>query len=260
MNKCLLSALLVSLVSGCSLMGPQAMTDGNEIAKATSATDAVEGDQGDSDGLLGLLRRRDDAMPGDPSWTPILPTKKAEPFAGGTGSLFSLVHTQDLYNGTKPREIGDIVTVMLEEKTQAKKSANNDTTKSNDLSLDPIEVGGQQVKLGEATLSYTVKNDNKTTGSTNADQSNSISGSISVQVIDVMTNGNLMIRGEKWLTLNTGDEYIRLSGMIRPQDISEENTIASTRISNARIQYSGTGERQDVQEESWLARFFNVVL
>jgi flagellar L-ring protein FlgH len=60
--------------------------------------------------------------------------------------------------------------------------------------------------------------------------------------------------------LNTGDEYIRVSGTIRPDDISQENTIESTRITNARIQYSGTGDRQDVQEQGWLARFFNVSL
>jgi flagellar L-ring protein precursor FlgH len=69
-----------------------------------------------------------------------------------------------------------------------------------------------------------------------------------------------LIRGEKWLTLNTGDEYIRLSGTIRPEDINFDNTIASTRISNARIQYSGTGDQQDMQEPGFLARFFNVAL
>ncbi|WP_036827556.1 flagellar basal body L-ring protein FlgH, partial [Photobacterium sanctipauli] len=70
--------------------------------------------------------------------------------------------------------------------------------------------------------------------------------------------GNLLIRGERWLTLNTGDEYIRLSGTIRPDDITQDNTIPSIRVANARIQYSGTGARQDIQEQGWLARFFNV--
>ncbi|MCV5919962.1 flagellar basal body L-ring protein FlgH, partial [Escherichia coli] len=77
-----------------------------------------------------------------------------------------------------------------------------------------------------------------------AKQSNSISGYITVEVIEVLANGNLVIRGEKWMTLNTGDEYIRLSGTIRPDDINFDNTIASNRVSNARIQYSGTGLSQ----------------
>lgn len=81
-----------------------------------------------------------------------------------------------------------------------------------------------------------------------------------MEVIEVLSNGNLLIRGEKWLTLNTGDEYIRLSGTIRPDDINFDNTIDSTRISNARIQYSGTGDQQDMQEPGFLARFFNVAL
>ncbi|NAX33874.1 flagellar basal body L-ring protein FlgH, partial [Vibrio sp. V29_P1S30P107] len=105
-----------------------------------------------------------------------------------------------------------------------------------------------------------LKNNNKFSGSAEANQSNSIKGSITVEVIDVLTNGNLVIRGEKWLMLNTGDEYIRLSGTIRPDDIDAENTIASNRISNARIQYSGTGTNQDMQEPGFLARFFNVSL
>ncbi|NMT18796.1 flagellar basal body L-ring protein, partial [Vibrio parahaemolyticus] len=85
-------------------------------------------------------------------------------------------------------------------------------------------------------------------------QSNSISGYITVEVIEVLAYGNLVIRGEKWMTLNTGDEYIRLSGTIRPDDISFDNTIASNRVSNARIQYSGTGVQQDMQEPGFLAR------
>ncbi|MEL0611447.1 flagellar basal body L-ring protein FlgH, partial [Vibrio echinoideorum] len=69
---------------------------------------------------------------------------------------------------------------------------------------------------------------------------------------EVLANGNLVVRGEKWRTLNTGDEYIRLSGTIRPADIDFENTIASNRVSNARIQYSSTGVQKDLQEPGFL--------
>jgi flagellar L-ring protein precursor FlgH len=126
--------------------------------------------------------------------------------------------------------------------------------------MDPLAVGGNELKVGDYNFSYELSNNNNFTGNASANQSNSISGSISVEVIDVLANGNLVIRGEKWLTLNTGDEYIRLSGTIRPDDIDYDNTIASTRISNARIQYSGTGDQQDMQEPGFLARFFNVSL
>ncbi|MCE7629378.1 flagellar basal body L-ring protein FlgH, partial [Vibrio fluvialis] len=135
-----------------------------------------------------------------------------------------------------------------------------DLKKKNDASMDPLSVGGKELNVGEYNFSYALKNDNKFSGSAQANQSNSLSGSITVEVIEILANGNLVIRGEKWLSLNTGDEYIRLSGTIRPDDIDFDNTIASNRISNARIQYSGTGTNQDMQEPGFLARFFNVSL
>ena len=72
----------------------------------------------------------------------------------------------------------------------------------------------------------------------------------------VLPNGNLMIRGEKWLTLNTGEEFIRLEGIIRASDVAADNTVESNRIANARIQYSGKGEMQDAQSSGWLSQFF----
>lgn len=78
-----------------------------------------------------------------------------------------------------------------------------------------------------------------------------------MHVLRVLPNGNLMIRGEKWLTLNKGDEYIRLTGIIRPQDITSSNTITSHKVANARIQYSGTGTFAEVNEQGFLSKFFN---
>jgi flagellar L-ring protein precursor FlgH len=76
-------------------------------------------------------------------------------------------------------------------------------------------------------------------------------------VVQVLANQNLLVRGEKWLTLNNGDEYIRLTGVVRPADVSPTNEIASTKIANARIQYSGTGSFATAQEEGWLSGFFS---
>ncbi|OOF34927.1 flagellar basal body L-ring protein [Salinivibrio costicola subsp. alcaliphilus] len=262
MQRGLISGLFFATLlgmGGCSLPGQQ--DTGSDLDQATSTTDAVEGDTTpEGEGLIGLLRQREDPKADDPSWSPIRPQQPPQHYTTATGSLFNTSQQRDLYNGSKPSGLGDIVTVMLEENTQAQKSASSDLAKSNDLSMDPLSLGGEEITIGERTLSYEVSNDNSSTGSSSADQSNSLQGSISVQVINVLANGNLMVRGEKWLTLNSGDEYIRLSGTIRPADIGPDNTIASTRISNARIQYSGTGERQDTQEQGWLARFFNVTL
>ena len=86
--------------------------------------------------------------------------------------------------------------------------------------------------------------------------SNSLTGNISVTIHEVLANGVLIVKGEKWLTLNQGDEYIRVSGMIRPQDISADNTVNSTQIADARISYSGTGAVHDSNTMGWLSQFF----
>ncbi|RQW63998.1 flagellar basal body L-ring protein FlgH [Vibrio viridaestus] len=256
---CLLTLLLLS---GCELLPDT--SDEQVTDSGASLVDAVEGDKAadnnDSGGLLDNLRTRTDPVADDPAWAPVNPRKEREPYAAETGSLFNTTSNNSLYDDSKPRGIGDIITVSLDENTKAAKSADADLSKNNDASMDPLELGGQEMKLGDYNLSYALKNGNKFSGSSAANQSNSISGTITVQVIDVLANGNLVIRGEKWLTLNTGDEYVRLSGTIRPQDISYDNTIASNRIANARIQYSGTGTNQDMQEPGFLARFFNVAL
>lgn len=259
--KRLLSLIFILTMSGCSLLPEEIET--SDVAAGTTVVDAVEGDQTEQEsdsGIVDTLRNRVDPVAGDPAWAPIHPKAKPEHYAAETGSLFNLATTSSLYDDTKPRGIGDIITVTLDENTNASKSADADLSKSNDASMDPLNVGGQELNMGEYNFSYELSNDNNFTGSAAANQSNSLSGSITVEVIEVLANGNLVIRGEKWLTLNSGDEYIRLSGTIRPDDIDFDNTIASNRISNARIQYSGTGTNQDMQEPGFLARFFNVSL
>ncbi|MGC9401874.1 flagellar basal body L-ring protein FlgH [Vibrio genomosp. F10] len=259
MNR-ILFVLTILMMSGCTMLeSPLETTD---VVQGTTTIDAVEGDQSaeESSGLVDTLRGRNDPLAGDPAWAPIHPKQPPEHYAAETGSLFNLNTVSSLYDDSKPRGIGDIITVNLDESTKAAKSADADLAKNNDASMDPLEVGGQPLNIGDYDFSYNLSNDNKFSGSAAANQSNSISGSITVEVIEVLANGNLIIRGEKWLTLNTGDEYIRLSGTIRPDDIDFDNTIASNRISNARIQYSGTGTNQDMQEPGFLARFFNVSL
>ncbi|GAK82892.1 flagellar L-ring protein FlgH [Vibrio ponticus] len=251
---------LLALLSGCSMMQPP--VDTPDVVQGTTTVDAVEGDKSDDDssGIIDTLRGRTDPVAGDPAWAPIHPKHQPEHYAAETGSLFNTASTTSLYDDSKPHGIGDIITVTLDESTKAAKSADADLSKNNAASMDPLEVGGQQLTVGDYNFSYNLANDNKFSGSSAANQSNSLSGSITVEVIEVLANGNLVIRGEKWLTLNTGDEYIRLSGTIRPEDITYDNTIASTRVSNARIRYSGTGTQQDMQEPGFLARFFNVSL
>jgi flagellar L-ring protein precursor FlgH len=115
---------------------------------------------------------------------------------------------------------------------------------------DPITFNGNELSVG-------IETENEFEGESKGNQSNSLKGSISVNVVQVLANGNLVVRGEKWITINNGDEYLRLTGIIRPEDIDPSNAIESHRVANARIQYSGTGAFMETQEQGWLTRFFS---
>lgn len=197
------------------------------------------------------------ALPNDPDFAPILPEAEEEELIP-TGSLFKKNYVNNIYSDSKAHRVGDIVAVILSESTQANKDANTELTKESKSALDPVVgFGGSPVTINGKAFQFGINQNSEFTGESLADQSNSLSGDISVHVLRVLPNGNLMIRGEKWLTLNNGDEYIRLTGIIRPKDISTNNTIISTKVANARIQYSGTGSFADANEQGWLTKFFN---
>lgn len=199
-------------------------------------------------------------LPNDPFYAPIvpdLPDRKLEQ----DGSLYSATSSAGLYSDAKAARVGDIITVVLRENTSASKSASTTTSRETEVQIDPIlGLGGNVINLGNgagAGLQFDLESESDFQGDAQANQSNSLIGNISVTVINVLPNGNLVVRGEKWLTLNNGDEYIRLAGIVRPQDVSPANQVDSTRLANARIQYSGTGTFASAQKQGWLSKFFS---
>jgi flagellar L-ring protein precursor FlgH len=118
-------------------------------------------------------------------------------------------------------------------------------------------LGGKAVKIGNQSIPLGLDSSSDFSADASSNQSNNLVGNISVTVVQVLPNQNLLVRGEKWLTLNNGDEYIRLTGVVRPADVSPNNEIVSTKIANARIQYSGTGTFATAQKEGWLTQFFS---
>lgn len=192
----------------------------------------------------------------DPYYAPIVPAAKGQKIVA-TGSLFNVANPNSLYADVKARNVGDIIEVILSEKTQAKKKAASGSKKDNKFNLSPVTALGKNVSINGNPLELGLAQSSEFSGEADADQSNSLTGSISVSVIQVLANGNLIVRGEKWITINNGDEFIRLTGLVRPQDVSADNQIQSIRVANARIQYSGTGSFSDSQKMGWLARFFN---
>lgn len=189
-------------------------------------------------------------------YAPVIPEAPAEQVVP-TGSLFQKAKANNLYSDAKARQVGDIITVSLQESTQASKNAKNEYGSESTNTLNPITgFGGLPINLGSKAIQFGMDAENDFKGDSKADQSNSLSGNISVNVLRVYPNGNLMIRGEKWIQLNTGNEYIRLTGIIRQQDIDSSNTIVSTKVANARIEYSGTGSFHKGQQPGWFSKFF----
>ena len=196
-------------------------------------------------------------LPNDPFYAPVVPEDARQKIAED-GSIFQSDMANSLYSDVKARRVGDIITVSLQENTSATKSAGTTTTRDSSVSVDPIiGLGGNAVNLGTQSIQLSASGANDFTGDAQANQSNNLSGNISVTVIQVLPNQNLVVRGEKWLTLNNGDEYIRLTGVVRPADVSPSNEIVSTKIANARIQYSGTGSFNSAQRQGWLTKFFS---
>ncbi|WP_419148792.1 flagellar basal body L-ring protein FlgH [Pseudoalteromonas 'SMAR'] len=192
----------------------------------------------------------------DPYYAPIYPEETQSQMVA-TGSLFNTQFSNDLYADKKALRVGDIITVVLRETTQATKAANSTLEKDSEVSVDPlIGLGGNAINIGNDAIQFSSGSASSFEGDSQANQSNSLFGNISVNVTRVLPNGNLVIRGEKWLTLNTGEEFIRLEGLVRPQDVKADNTVESNRVANARIQYSGKGDQQEVQSAGWLTSFF----
>jgi len=196
-------------------------------------------------------------LPNDPFYAPVIPQMPEQKVAHD-GSIFQAALANGLYSDVKAHRVGDIITVVLRENTTASKSATTDSKRETDHTLAPIVgLAGQNLNLGGEQIQLTVDSANEFAGEASSNQSNNLSGNISVTVVQVMPNNNLVIRGEKWLTLNNGDEYIRLTGIVRPADINPANEIQSNKIANARIQYSGTGTFAAAQQPGWLSKFFS---
>ena len=168
------------------------------------------------------------------------------------GSIYSIQASGLFATDRRASKIGDILTVAFAESFQATKSQNAATSKSssNQISLPGIIPGSDlEERISNALTS---SSDRSFTGSGSTAQSNSLTGQISVHVVRVLPGGNLEIMGQKRLVLNKGDEYIRVSGVVRPEDISADNVILSDRIASANIQYIGAGDIADPANQGWL--------
>lgn len=172
------------------------------------------------------------------------------------GSLYSDSYMFTLFEDKRAYRVGDILTVELNERTQSSKSADSAIDRSSQVDLGVPLLGNQNV----SDLALQLRNSQNFAGESSASQQNFLRGAITVRVTEVMANGALAIRGEKWIKLNKGDEYIRLQGVVRPEDIDVTNRVSSQRIADARITYAGKGTQADAAEPGWLSKLFSSYL
>ncbi|EXS70796.1 flagellar basal body L-ring protein FlgH [Sphingobium sp. Ant17] len=213
-------------------------------------------------GLVGLTVAVSPAIAGkkrDVERAHYAPTVVAQPpVPQANGSIFQVaVGYTPLTSGARATTVGDIITIVLVERTQATKSNSADTSRNGNIGLTP-PTSGVLSKLFSAS-DVAMGGQNNFAGQGGATQSNALSGEITVTIAAVYPNGTMLVKGEKALTLNRGDEYIQISGLVRQADISPDNRIASTRVADAKIIYTGKGEIARASKQGWLQSFFSMI-
>jgi flagellar L-ring protein precursor FlgH len=206
----------------------------------------------------------------DAEYAPMRPVMPP-PMPSGNGSIYQAGYEMIWFEDIVARRVGDLLTVSLVENTQANKSATTSTAKSTEMSMANPTLFGSTPQFNTPGILPLANNNNNTlefglsssgdfSGDGSSTQSNALSGNITVTVVEVLPNRYLYVRGEKRIGINQGYEYVRLSGIVRPQDITPQNTVLSTRIADPTISYVGEGALADANSMGWLTRFFNSAL
>lgn len=202
-------------------------------------------------------------LPGCQSFNEMLPDEDSSAYQppeldyglppASSGGLFRSGYSGSLLSDRRALRVGDILTVVLDESTQSSKSAGTSFAKSSSIELPVPTVLGK----GFDQLQTAASADRDFSGSANSSQQNTLQGAIAVTVHKVLPGGVLLVKGEKALRLNQGDEYIRLVGLVRVDDINRNNQVSSQQVANARISYAGRGVLNDSNSAGWLTRFFS---
>lgn len=178
-------------------------------------------------------------------FAPVYPVATEVP-EQATGSLYNAGLGETFLGRGRNFKVGDVITVSLSETSQATRTQNNNLSRTATNTSLPIEMGGGLLNVSQLAGAKTVS-----TGVGSADQYAKLTGSVVVSVVEVMANGNLVVRGEKQMALSEGSEIIQVAGVIRPEDVSPNNSVLSTRLANAQITYRGTGDMAAATRAGW---------
>jgi flagellar L-ring protein FlgH len=189
----------------------------------------------------------------DATWPDVVDMPKAQP-----GAIYAQGTETSLWNNVTARNIGDTLTIRLQESTEAEKSATTTANKSSSAALSGPTILGRPVTMnGTPILEGSLGNESQFAGNGASAQSNKLDGYISVTVAKRFSNGNLLVRGQKLIAINTGREFVRLQGIVRPSDIAPDNSVISWKVADAYISYGGTGTVASANKPGLLYRFFN---
>lgn len=208
--------------------------------------------------FLGGCEALNPPAPGtDPDYAPTYPTgPDPKELRRESGAIYSSETALPLFETPRARHQGDILTVFLVENTNGQQKATT-VQKKNDTALSVNSVFfGRPISLGSKySADYNLSNQRTFDGEVATVQNNQLLGNITVTITRVLANGNMLVQGEKWVRINQAKEYIRLSGIVRPQDIKPDNSISSDRVANARISYGGVGQANNTNAQGWFSRF-----
>ncbi|HEX4584445.1 MAG TPA: flagellar basal body L-ring protein FlgH [Burkholderiaceae bacterium] len=173
-----------------------------------------------------------------------------------TGAIFRTQGNLLLFEDYRPRAIGDLLTIQLNETLNASQSATSNTEKKTSATAVIPKIKGV-FGMGINGLNTTAATDNSFNGTGATTSSGLFTGTITVTVIEVLDNGNLMVAGEKQIGIRENSEILRFSGTVNPALIQYGNVVSSTQVADARLDYRGGGNIEQAQIQGWLGRFFN---
>lgn len=174
----------------------------------------------------------------------------------GNGAIYQASAARPLFEDRRARFVGDTITVKITESTSASTKSNNKVDQSN---AQKYGIGASTGMLGRVmpgAMDLSASSSTAFSGKGEAANNNVFTGNMTVTVIDVMPNGNLLVSGEKQLAIGHEQEFVRVSGVINPSFVDAFNTVESSKIADARIEYKSSGQVSDGQIMGWLARFF----
>jgi flagellar L-ring protein precursor FlgH len=173
------------------------------------------------------------------------------------GAIYRSGNELALFQDQRARNPGDLITIQLMENTNATSSSATKTSKKSDMDMSVGSLFGSKGGKINSILNGNASSGRTFDGSGDSSQSNKLEGNLTVTVAARLANGNLLVRGEKWIQLNQGNEYVQIQGIVRPADIAPDNSIPSSRVADARIAYGGRGSVANSNVMGWLSKFFN---